>query len=97
VTPDPHDTPGRVNGHAAEGLPPAPAPDTLAAEWEAFAAACLPAAGPVRRRKMKIAFYAGCRATLSLLDRVADGGRPALERLVAEGDAFARRVAAGEE
>jgi hypothetical protein len=38
VTPDPHDTPGRVNGHAAEGPPPAPAPDTLAAEWEAFAA-----------------------------------------------------------
>jgi hypothetical protein len=97
VTPDPHDTPGRVNGHAAEGLPPAPAPDTLAAEWEAFAAACLPAAAPLRRRKMKMAWYAGARATLTLLDRVADGGRPALERLVAEGDAFARRVAAGEE
>jgi hypothetical protein len=97
VTTDPHDTPARVNGHAAGGMPPAPAPDTLAAEWESFAAAYLPAAGPVRRRKLKVAFYAGARASLALLDRLADGGLPAVLRLVAEGDEFAARVARGEE
>jgi predicted secreted protein len=86
-----------TNGHGAGGRPPSPAPDTLAAEWQAFAAACLPHAGPVRRRKMQIAFYAGARGAFALLARVADGGRPALERLVAEGDEFARRVASGEE